>query len=278
MKTLFLTTLFSFFVGVYVGRSNFRRTNDGHVNQQNQTSKLIEYKELVTNRGQTKAKPESSKISHGANQKEFKNRRHQFYKKENDQKGKVRNLLFNIYKTDRDSVKGELNMDIVDLYEDALKAYPNNGEILSNYSMYMMRFNRFDEARAIINKCLKSEPVNEECLGNSTSYALYGSYEEVEKRLSYCLKRSPMNTLCLYNKADFLLAKGDARQSLKYYKKLESSNGSIGVYFSKPNIFLGYATAYEKLKNFQKAKMYYDDACAEMNKYACKKAKELSFY
>ncbi len=206
---------------------------------------------------------------------EKKNKEYIFFNKKRNKQGKVESLLNKINLKDHHVENGEANMEIIDLYEEALGIDSENVKTLDRYSNYMLMLQRYDEAKSLIEKCLSVDPRNHGCLGNSTIYALHGgTRDEIDKKINDCLKVSPSNVQCLHNKGNSFLAKGDGEKALEYFKKLEKFNGSHNIRFSKAILYLGYAQAYEKMKDKKNAKKYYENSCSEGEEYACEKAKE----
>ena len=272
MKAIFLSNIAMLLIGIVSGYYFFN--NSSTTEKEVACIRDNNLNQIVKNE---KSESQSTKTDQAKSLKKSIHKEHKYFSPKNNKQAKINSLLSQVQQKDHFPNGRGINMEIVDLYEEILRLNPKNIDALSQYSNYLITFNRFDEAKDLLEKCLASDPKNNLCLGNSTIHSLnQGNEEELKSKIDLCLKLRPHNSQCLNNKAYQFLREDKPKLALEYFKRLENSPSDGHSKMSKALIYLGYAQSYEHLHNTKLTKKYYELSCNEGQEYACKRFSKLS--
>lgn len=199
-----------------------------------------------------------------------------YFKAKDEKSIRIKNLFNTIPSYDPFS-SSDINMDVINAYEDILRLSPENARALSEYSNYLIFIGQMKDAKPVLENCLEADPKDELCLGNYTMYDIHeGNHEAIDKSIDLCLERLPNNSKCLHNRGNSLMRKRDFKGAIKIFKtllNLDSSNQKVTYY--KKYIYSSIATCYGMEGDHINEKKYYALSCDEGSERACEKLKNM---
>lgn len=182
--------------------------------------------------------------------------------------------------TQREEFENFMNQDELDGAASALRRMEATSsysqQFLESKSRLLVRQRDWEDAKVALKKCLEAYPSSKACLVDLSSTELQiGSKEEQEKAISSCLAQSPNDPQCRNMLAILKMNQGKYGDAVSVYRQLIKDNGSFGVRFDDGMLNWQLAISLEGAGNLPEAVTYFDKACRNNFRSACKKYEEV---